>query len=157
MNKALSIIGLIFLFIFSFFLENNDVFAKESAEELVVDGDEISVDLDTKNEEKLHTKALANVVTIKVTPGVTGVAYKVTNYGVDTVDSVTLQVKSTGRYSSKNKNKKKYTNINFKKIKPFTSQSKKANLPMVRTKMTYSANVAIRDGKKIVYKKVIHL
>lgn len=153
MNKALSVFSVIFLLVFSFVLGKDNAFAKENVKGIVVNEDNISVNLDAENKGNLHTNSLKNYVTIKVTPGVTGVTYKVTNYGVDTVDSVTLQVKSTGRYSNKNKNKKNYTNVSFKKIRPFSSQRKKVNLPMIRTKMTYSADVEIRDGKNIVYKK----
>lgn len=142
-----------FLFVpFSF----NDVIAKKD-NQLIVKSDEIVVDLNDK--EKLVTKriGLNNHVTIKVDPSVTGVDYIVKNYGIDTVDSVTIRIKSNGLHKKTGVKdgygKSKYTTLVFKNIKAFKEQKKKAIIPMITTKMSYKSDIDIKDGKKVVYKK----
>lgn len=155
-NKIFLSVLFVFVLTFSFSFSSNNVFAKKG-NELTVKSDEIIVDLN--DEKKLLTKriGLNNYIKIKVDPSVTGVNFTVKNYGIDTVDSVTVQIKSNGLHKKTGVrdgySKPKYTNLVFKNIRAFKEQKKKAMIPMVTTKMTYSSDIAIKDGKKVVYKK----
>lgn len=91
---------------------------------------------------------LPNSITVKVSPSETGLTIKVNNIGVDTVDIVSVNIKSPKMYGQSGSNSKTVT---FTKVPPALTKTKTMSIPMVRTKMTYKGRVTIKDGGKVVY------
>lgn len=155
-NKFLFML-LSFLFLISLsFWSVDTVFADEIEEGLVVSGDEINVDLSgsggsgSSNTGIQAKVSSPNAVTINVTPSVTGVTLRVRNYGVDTVDSISVEMVTPNYYNATPATLTK--RVTFYNVKPVVAYEKTLSIPMIRSEMYYKGSITIRDGKKIVYK-----
>lgn len=152
-NKLI-MIGLIFLF--SIFLPYQNISQAETKNEWtpkskddVVSFDESIFDNQIINNGNVATKAsLSHAVTVSVNPSSTGVSIIINNYGVDTLDWVSVKLIAPS-YIGQQYVTKTITKTN---IKPFSASRATMNIPMRKTVMSYKGNVTIKEGKKIAVK-----
>lgn len=103
-----SVFSISFLLMFVF---DDNVFAKDFVNEVIIESDQVNIDLTDKNSDVIKTRGLSlpNGVGIKVIPSVTAVTINAENYGVDTVDSVTIKMSTPNYYGKKGKKTKTVT------------------------------------------------
>ena len=153
--KKLNIIMVItcFIVLFNFFTNKNIVHAEAYKEIIPTVHDDVAIFENKSSYNSLKTGSIPNGISVSVKPSTTGVSIKIRNYGVDTVDSVTVKIKAP-TFAPINGGKQKYITktITKTKLKPLISKSATMNIPMRKTFMTYKGSVTIRDGKDIDYK-----
>lgn len=151
-KRKFSILLLALILIISTFNTSiKEVYAEDDLG-LIANSDEITVSIPDESSDTITTRKgirLPNAVTVRVSPSETGLTIKVNNIGVDTIDSVTVTIKSPKMYSQKGSNSKTVTFVN---VPPALTKTKTMSIPMIRTKMTYTGSVVIRDGGKVAYK-----
>lgn len=150
MNKVVLLFLSLILTFSSFSLFEPKVKAKESLTAITKSA-EITLSTTDPNTYSAKRLRLPNAVTTRLIPSDTGLTVKVNNIGTDTVDSVTVKIKSPKIYKKGVKGSNVKT-VTFTKVPPAITKTKKMNIPMVRTKMTYKGSVIIKDAGKIDYK-----